>query len=97
MAGGASNESSCADTQWPMGLHGSRKDKEIAIDLAQFRGINVFEWRTLLNYLNALYKQGILRPGEKIDCDLPMNLFNTLGFIQALVRKISLRKEMATF
>jgi aldehyde:ferredoxin oxidoreductase len=92
MAGGISNESSCADTQWPMGLKGSRKDKELANDLVQFCGINVFEWRTMLGYLRSLYKQGVLGPGKQIDCDLPMSSYNTLEFIQTLVRKISQRE-----
>jgi aldehyde:ferredoxin oxidoreductase len=92
MAGGIANESSCADTQWPMMVQGSRKEKELANDTVQFCGINVFEWRTMLGYLNSLYKQGILGPGKPIDCDLPMDLANTLGFIQTLVRKISLRE-----
>jgi aldehyde:ferredoxin oxidoreductase len=92
MAGGISNESSCADTQWPMGLQGTRKDKELANDLVQHCGINVFEWRTMLGYLNSLYKRGYLGPGKQIDADLPMKSYNTLEFVQTLVRKISRRE-----
>jgi aldehyde:ferredoxin oxidoreductase len=92
LAGGVGNESSCADTQWEMRMQGSRKEKEIANDLVQFCGINTFEWRTMTSYLNALYKRGILGPGKKIDCDLPLERSNTLEFVQGLVRKISLRE-----
>ncbi len=92
MAGGISNESSCADTQWPMILRGSRKEKEQANDVVQFCGINVFEWRTMLNYLSALHSRGLAGPGKQIDSDLPLDNINTLEFVQALVGKIC-RKE----
>ena len=92
MSTGMGNELSCADSQWPEGLQGTRKEKEAAGDLVQGYGLNHFEWRVLFAYLNSLYKQGILGPGKKIDCDLPMNIYNTPAFIQTLAKKVSLRE-----
>jgi aldehyde:ferredoxin oxidoreductase len=92
MASGMSNESSCADSMWPQNLQGSRREKEAACDLIQGYGLNTFEWRLLMPYLNALYKQGILGRGKKIECDLPMELFGTPGFVQTLARKVSMRE-----
>jgi aldehyde:ferredoxin oxidoreductase len=92
LAGGVSNESSCEDTIWAMNMQGSRKDKEIACDLVQYYGINAFQMRPMLAYLEALYKQGVLGPGKRIDCDLPMGLIGRVEFIQALVKKIAFRE-----
>jgi len=92
LAGGISNESSCGDTIWAMSVQGSRKDKEIACDLLQLHGINSSQLPSLLRYMSALHKQGILGPGKKIECDLPMELYPRLEFFQAAVRKVSLRE-----
>jgi aldehyde:ferredoxin oxidoreductase len=92
LAGGISNESSCEDTIWAMDVLQSRKDKEIACDLVQFYGINAFQMRPMIGYLQALYKQGILGPGKKIPCDLPLDLLGRVEFIQVLVKKIANRE-----
>ncbi len=92
LAGGVSNESSCEDTIWAMDIQGSRKDKEVACDLVQFYGINAFQMRPMLAYLKALHEMGILGPGKKIDCDLPLDLLGKVEFIQALVKKICNRE-----
>jgi aldehyde:ferredoxin oxidoreductase len=92
LAGGISNESSCEDTIWAISVQETRKDREIACDLVQYHGINNFQMRPILAYLQALYKQGILGSGKKIECDLPMELFGKAEFIYALVREISNRK-----
>jgi aldehyde:ferredoxin oxidoreductase len=92
LAGGISNESSCEDTIWAIGIQESRKDKETACDLVQYYGINNFQMRPMLAYLQALYKEGLLGPGRRIDCDLPMELFGKVEFVQALVRKIAKRE-----
>ena len=92
MASGMGNELSCADSQWPEGLQGTRKEKEAAGDLVQGYGLNHFEWRVLYAYMNSLYKQGILGRGKKIECDVPMDLYGTPSFIQALAKKVSLRE-----
>lgn len=92
MAGGISNGSSCGDTIWAMSVQGSRKDKEMACDLLQRYGINTSQLPTLLRYMNVLYQQGILGPGKKIDCDLPMDLFGKPEFFHSAARKVILRE-----
>ena len=92
LAGGISNESSCEDTIWTLQLQGNRKDKEIACDLVQCYGINAFQMRPILAYLKALYDMGILGPGKKIDCDLPLELMGRLEFVMALVKQIANRE-----
>jgi aldehyde:ferredoxin oxidoreductase len=92
MASGLANESSCADSMWPDGLQAPRREKEAMCDLIQGYGLNTFEWRVLIAYLNTLYKQGILGRGKKIECELPMELYGTPGFIQTLARSVSLRE-----
>ncbi|MBN1832183.1 MAG: aldehyde:ferredoxin oxidoreductase, partial [Deltaproteobacteria bacterium] len=92
LAGGISNELSCEDTIWAaVALQGTRKDKEIACDLVQHYGINAFQMRPMLSYIEALHKKGILGPGKKIDSNLPMELFGGVEFIHALVKKIANR------
>jgi aldehyde:ferredoxin oxidoreductase len=92
LAGGVSNESSCADTIWTLDLQGSRKDKEIACDLVQCYGINAFQMSPMLAYLKALYDMGILGPGKKIECDLPLELLGRVEFVVALVKQIANRE-----
>jgi aldehyde:ferredoxin oxidoreductase len=89
LAGGVSNESSCEDTIWAINVRETRKDKEIACDLVQYYGINAFQMRPIINYLQALYKEGVLGPGKKIECHLPMELCWKTEFIYALVREIA--------
>lgn len=89
LAGGVSNESSCEDTIWAINVKQTRRDKEIACDLVQSYGINAFQMRPILNYLEALYKKGLLGPGKQIECDLPMELCWNTEFIYALVREIA--------
>ncbi len=92
LAGGISNESSCAETIWASGIQGTRKEKEQACDLLQAYGINAFQLPQILGYLEALYKQGVLGPGKKIECELPMELCGKLEFIQAVISKVTIRE-----
>ena len=92
LAGGISNESSCMDTIWAIGIQGTRKDKEIACDLVQQYGINAFQMTTMLNYIKALSDQGLLGNGKKIESDLPMGQFMRVEFIYALIKKIAYRE-----
>lgn len=92
LAGGISNESSCIDTLWAINLKGTRKDKEIACDLVQQYGINAYQMEAMLIYIKALSDQGILGPGKKIECDLPMGMFAKVEFIYALIKKIAYRE-----
>ena len=92
LASGISNESSCEDTIWAIGIQGSAKDRRIACDLVQHYGINAFQMRPMLSYLKALHEKGLMGRGRQIECDLPMELFGKVEFIHALMRKIANRE-----
>jgi len=92
LAGGIGNESTCADTIFAAALQGTRKDKEKATDLLQGYSLNAFHMPGIMSYINALYKQGLLGPGKKIDCDLPMHLAGKPEFYQAVMRKVAMRE-----
>jgi aldehyde:ferredoxin oxidoreductase len=92
LLGGIGNESTCADTITVGSLQGTRKDKEQATDLMQGYGLNAFHIPGLIGYVNTLYKQGVLGPGKKIDCDLPMSSFGKPEFFHAFLRKVALRE-----
>ena len=94
LAGGISNESSCEDTIWAIGIQDSPKDRKVACDLVQQYGINAFQMRPMLGYIEALHKQGLLGRGKKIESDLPMELFGKVEFIQALLRKIVNKEDI---
>jgi aldehyde:ferredoxin oxidoreductase len=92
LASGLSDGSSCGDTIWAMSVQGSRKEKELACDLMQTYGFNTQQLPSLLRYMSALYKRGILGRGKKIECDLPMDLFPKLEFFQAAAKKVAMRE-----
>jgi aldehyde:ferredoxin oxidoreductase len=91
LAGGISNESSCYETMFSSNIQ-PRKDKEIACDLLQLYGLNAPQMTAIINYLDFLYKQGVLGPGKQIECELPMDLYGTIDLAQTLVRKTALRE-----
>jgi aldehyde:ferredoxin oxidoreductase len=92
LAGGVGNGSTCAETIWASSVQGTRKDKEQACDLLQNYGINAFHMQQIQGYLNSLYKQGILGPGKKVECDLPMDQVGKPAFVQTLLRQLAYRE-----
>ncbi len=92
LAGGKSNEVVCAGTVEYMNQKGPRVDKMRASDLLHAYGINHWHIAGPRNYIYALYKMGILGPGKQIECDLPMERFNTLEFNAALMQRIATRE-----
>jgi aldehyde:ferredoxin oxidoreductase len=92
LAGGKSNEATCAGTVTFMNLNSPRVDKMRATDLLHAFGINHWHIHGPVAYLQGLHKLGILGPGKKIDCDLPFDQFGKLEFVEALMRRIA-RKE----
>ena len=91
LAGGIGNESSCAESAFGMSLQ-SHRDRERAGDLLQAYGLNAAQMGTMISYLVALQKAGVLGPGKEIACDLPFDQFGTLEFLQTVVRKTALRE-----
>ena len=91
LAGGMGNESSCAESAFGFSFP-SRRDKVRATDLLQAYGLNAAQMGTMIQYLLALEKAGVLGPGKEIECDLPFNLYGTLDFLQTIMRKTALRE-----
>ena len=92
LAGGKSNEATCAGTVSFMSMQGTRTDKERATDLLHSYGINHWHIAGPMAYINELYKLGVLGPGKQIDCDLPMGQYGKFEFAQALMRRIAMRE-----
>jgi aldehyde:ferredoxin oxidoreductase len=92
LAGGRSNESICASTVEYMWMQGPRIDKMRATDLLHSYGINHWHIAPPKNYIMGLYRLGVLGPGKEIECDLPMEQFQTLEFMEALMRRIAMRE-----
>jgi aldehyde:ferredoxin oxidoreductase len=92
LAGGKSNEATCAATVSFMSMRGTRTDKERATDLLHAYGINHWHIAGPMDYVYGLYKLGVLGPGKQIDCDLPMGQYGKFEFAQALMRRIAMRE-----
>jgi aldehyde:ferredoxin oxidoreductase len=92
LAGGKSNEAVCAGTVEYMGMQGPRIDKMRATDLLHAYGINHWHIAPPKNYIMGLYRLGALGRGKKIECDLPMEQFDRLEFVEALMRRIAMRE-----
>ena len=65
LAGGKSNEATCAGTVSFMNLDGPRIDKERATDLLHAYGINHWHIHGPVAYPQGLYKLGVLGPGKR--------------------------------
>ncbi len=92
LASGRSNESICASTVEYMWMRGPRIDKMRATDLLHSYGINHWHIAPPKNYIMGLYRLGVLGPGKEIECDLPIEQFDTLEFVEALMRRIAMRE-----
>jgi len=92
LAGGKSNEATCAGTVSFMNLESPRIDKMRATDLLHSYGINHWHIHGPVAYLEGLYKLGVLGPGKKIECDLPFEQFGKFEFVEALMRRMARRE-----
>jgi aldehyde:ferredoxin oxidoreductase len=96
-ADGVGNESSCVETifyaNFNLNKFGKQtRDAYMATDLLQKYGINAYEaWRGL-EYLEKLYKMGVLGPGKEIDCPLDFEQLGTAQFADDFLRMIALRE-----
>ena len=79
LAGGKSNEATCAGTVSFMSMQGPRIDKMRATDLLHAYGINHWHIAGPMAYVYGLYKLGVLGPGKKIECDLPLEQYGKFG------------------
>ncbi len=92
LAGGKSNEATCAGTVTFMDMQDPRVDRMRATDLLHAYGINQWHVQGPRDYVYGLYKKGILGRGSQIECDLPMAQYRTLEFVAALMRRIAKRE-----
>ncbi len=92
LAGGKSNEATCAATVSFMSMQGPRLDKMRATDLLHSYGINHWHIAGPMAYVYGLYKLGVLGPGKRIDCELPFDQYGKFEFAQALMRRIAMRE-----
>jgi aldehyde:ferredoxin oxidoreductase len=87
-----SNESVCAGTMAVTVRGGGEKLSRQANDLMQKYGISHWHLMPTQRYVQSLYKRGILGKGKRIECDLPMEQFGTMGFADMLMRQIATRQ-----
>jgi len=94
---GEGNEASCVVSefyaQWDAQYHNGKQTTAYRVtDLAQKYGINAWELKMGLPYLNDLYKLGVLGPGKQIDTDLPMEQIGSQEFGDKFMHMIAYRE-----
>ncbi|MEH7248435.1 aldehyde ferredoxin oxidoreductase N-terminal domain-containing protein [Neobacillus niacini] len=96
-ASGLGSESSCVETIFYADFNRRKfgkqtRDAYVATDLLQKYGINAYEaWRGL-EYLEKLYKLGVLGPGKEIDCPLDFEQLGTSEFAEEFLRMTAFRE-----
>jgi aldehyde:ferredoxin oxidoreductase len=90
---GKGNESSCVDFFWydshDVKAHGQITEATPrAADAMQAAGVNAFALEAATLWIEALYNQGIMGKGKKIDSSLPFDRFGSGEFAEALVHSI---------
>ena len=58
-------------------------------DLMQKYGLGHWQFMPMQGYVQSLYKRGLLGKGKKIECDLPMEQYGTMGFLDMFMRQIA--------
>jgi len=91
LASSDSNESVCGGTL-TFNIQGDLKATRKANDLMQKFGLGHWQLIPTMNYLRSLYTRGLAGKGKKIECDLPLDDWNTPGFCDMLMRSIAERK-----
>jgi len=89
---GIGNESSCIDVMFSnsgvVGGANSPMDYFKSSDLAQRYGLNVFSLMGALQWLQNLYKQGVLGPGKAINSSLDYAHMGSHEFVKSLLDSI---------
>ncbi|MBN2243537.1 MAG: aldehyde:ferredoxin oxidoreductase [Acidobacteria bacterium] len=92
LASGDSNESVCAGTA-AVRLEGAGlKQTRQANDWVQKYGLGHWHFMPMQGYIQSLYNRGLLGKGKKIECDLPMDQYGTVGFLEMLMNQIATRR-----
>ncbi len=91
LASGDSNESVCAGTM-VFNVPGNPKFTRQSNDLMQKYGLGHWQMMPIIQYVRNLHSRGLLGKGKKIECDLPFDQANTMGFNELLMEQIATRK-----
>ncbi len=86
-----SNESVCGGTL-TFNIPGSQKATRKSNDLMQKFGLGHWQLIPTMNYLRSLGMRGLAGKGKKIDCELPLDAWESSGFSEMLMRAIAERK-----
>jgi aldehyde:ferredoxin oxidoreductase len=92
LASADSNESICAGTAAVRLQGASQKLTRQGNDLMQKYGLGHWQFMPMQGYVQDLYKRGLLGKGKQIECDLPMDQFGTMGFLDMFMRQICTRE-----
>jgi aldehyde:ferredoxin oxidoreductase len=91
LASGDSNESVCAGTAAVRLEGASLKLTRQANDLVQKYGLSHWHFMPMQGYIQSLHRRGLLGKGKKIESDLPMDQYGTMGFLEMLMDRIATR------
>ena len=92
LASADSNESVCAGAAAVRLENASLKLTRQGNDLMHKYGLGHWQFMWMQSYVHDLYKRGLLGKGKRIDCDLPMDQYGTMGFLDMFMRQISTRR-----
>ncbi len=92
LASADSNESVCAGTAAVRLEGASLKLTRQGNDLMQKYGLGHWQFMPMQGYVESLYNRGLLGRGKKIECDLPMEQYGTMGFLDMFMRQIATRQ-----
>lgn len=92
LASADSNESVCAGAAAVRLEGASLKLTRQGNDLMHKYGLGHWHFMMMQGYVEDLYKRGLLGKGKKIECDLPMDKYGTMGFLDMFMRQISTRQ-----
>ena len=91
LASADSNESVCAGTMI-FNIPGNSKATRKSNDLMQKYGFGHWQLMPTMSYLRSLYTRGLVGKGKQIECDLPLDQFNSPGFPDLLMSHMAERK-----
>ena len=91
LASADSNESVCAGAAAVRLENADLKLTRQGNDLMHKYGLGHWQFMWMQSYVHDLYKRGILGKGKRIECDLPLDQYGTMGFLDMFMRQISTR------
>ena len=92
LASADSNESVCAGASAARLTNASQKQTRQGNDLMHKYGLGHWQFMWMQSYVQSLYKRGLLGKGKQIECDLPLDQYGTMGFLDMFMQQISTRQ-----